>query len=329
MIEVNGAYISADISDIIGELKNQLAINGIQLFYKSIDTSNNVQICCPFHKQGQERKPSMGILKSDGTCHCFACGWVGSIHELISNCFGYDDLGNFGGKWLVKNFLTLEVNSRNDIELGYIRHNRSVVNRSTDISSICYIEEVELDKYRYTHPYWKKRGITDENIIELFDLGYDKETDCITFPIRDKEGNCLFIARRSVRTKYFNYPTGAEKPLYGLFELYQLKEFPKEVIVCESMLDALAFWEVGKYAVALNGTGTSLQFKQLRELPCRKLILATDMDEAGIKARHKLKMHLKNKIVTEYIFPDGIKDANECLCKCGKETLSSLKELFI
>ena len=65
-----------------------------------------------------------------------------------------------------------------------------------------------------------ERGLTDE-VIEEFDIGYDKDTRCITFPVRDKSGGTLFVARRSVDTKYFNYPKEAEKPLYGLFELYQ------------------------------------------------------------------------------------------------------------
>ena len=40
------------------------------------------------------------------------------------------------------------------------------------------------------------------------------KTNCITFPIRDKEGNCLIVARRSVKGKYFNYPSKAKKSVY-------------------------------------------------------------------------------------------------------------------
>ena len=186
-----------------------------------------------------------------------------------------------------------------------------------------------------------KRGLTDE-VIELFDIGYDFVSDCITFPIRDVRGNVLFVARRSVRGKFFNYPEGVEKPLYGLYELrlnsYVIKAYrqldgsvkfesgyPKEIIVCESMLDALSFWTVRKYAVALNGLGNELQFKQLRELPCRRIILATDMDERGLVARKRIKENLHNtKIVTEYYFPKGRKDANDCT----KEELMNLEEIF-
>ena len=124
-------------------------------------------------------------------------------------------------------------------------------------------------------------------------------------------GNTLFIARRSVVTKYFNYPKGVEKPVYGLYELGQQKQFPKEVIICESMLDALTCWVYGKPAVALNGLGNELQFKQLRQMPCRKFILATDNDSAGMKARKRIRENVRNKLITEYIIPDGKKDIND------------------
>lgn len=336
MIKVNEQYITAEVSEIITELSKQLAINGIKRFYKSIDTPKNYMVCCPFHKEGQERKPSMGILKSDGTCHCFACGWVGSISEMISNCFGYDDMGVFGSKWLIKNFLTLQVEERKDIELDVERKNSRNSNSISNSNYSGYIGDEELDKYRYTHPYWAKRGITDEYIIELFDLGYDKETDCITFPIRDIDGNCLFIARRSVRTKYFHYPNGVSKPLYGLYELnLKYKEcvehrlpfnyFPNEVIVCESMLDALTCWQYGRYAVALNGLGNDLQFKQLKEMPCRHLILATDNDDAGMRARMNIAYNVNNKLITQYVLPEGKKDINELT----KDEFYSLQEIFI
>ena len=304
MITANNTVIMADITTIIQELKSQLASNGIYRFYKTIKTPGNVMVCCPFHKDGQEKRPSLGILEKDGTCHCFACGWVGSIQEMISLCFGKNDMGAFGSKWLIKNFVSAEVSERPALDLNFDRHK--------NIPHQQYVTEDELDAYRYTHEYLYKRKMTDE-IIEMFDLGYDHSTDSITFPVRDISGNTLFIARRNVKKKFYNYPAGVEKPLYGLFELHQqLTEFPKSVIVCEGMFDALTCWVYGKYAVALNGLGNDLQFKQLRELPCRELILATDMDEAGLKARDRIKRNVKNKMIYEYRWDLNVaKDIND------------------
>ena len=322
-MEVNNHVILDDTQDILIELRKQLELNGVKRFAKFIDSGNNIQTNCPFHKEGQERKPSFGINKKTGECHCFGCGWSGTLSEMISNCFGKDDFGVYGNKWLIRNFLSVAVESRPDIDVDFYR--RKKITSETKK----YISEQELDSYRYTHPYMYKRKLTDE-IIDLFDIGYDKNTECITFPNRDINGNCLFVARRSVKTKFFNYPQDVEKPVYGLYECNICAKtiknwFPNEIIICESMLDALTCWVYGKYAVALNGTGNENQFKTLRNMPNRKFILATDMDEAGLKARERIRQSLGNKLVTEYVWDINIaKDINDM----NKEYFDSLKEVF-
>ena len=343
---INDIQFSVELIDILQELISQLRANNIPLLQKYKDGPTHIQICCPYHANGLERRPSAGIRKEDGIFHCFACGEVHTLQEVISYCFGHTDdiVGTFGWQWLIRNFATVQVEERKDVEIDYSRNNRSnnrkYVSTVSNDSNRTMVSEQELDKYRYIHPYMYKRGLTDE-IIKLFDIGFDSDTQCITFPVRDINGNCLFVARRSVNTKFFNYPEGVEKPLYGLYELeyvatslvhsssrwgeLEFHGYPDEIIVCESMLDALSFWTVGKYAVALNGLGNELQFKQLRELPCRKIILATDADERGMAARKRIRLNMKNtKIITEYLFPKGRKDANECT----KEELMNLEEVF-
>lgn len=322
-MEVNNHVILDDTQDILIELRKQLEFNGVKRFAKFIDSGNNIQTNCPFHKEGQERKPSFGINKNTGECHCFGCGWSGTFSEMISNCFGKDDFGVYGDKWLIRNFVSVAVESRPDIDVDFCR--RKKITSETKK----YISEQELDSYRYTHPYMYKRKLTDE-IIDLFDIGYDKSTECITFPNRDINGNCLFIARRSVKTKFFNYPQDVEKPVYGLYECNICAKtiknwFPNEIIICESMIDALTCWVYGRYAVALNGTGNENQFKTLRNMPNRKFILATDMDEAGLKARERIRQSLDNKLVTEYVWDINIaKDINDM----SKEYFEGLKEVF-
>ena len=322
-MEVNNHVILDDTQDILIELRKQLELNGVKRFAKFIDSGNNIQTNCPFHKEGQERKPSFGINKNTGECHCFGCGWSGTLSEMISNCFGKDDFGSYGNKWLIRNFLSVAVESRPDIDVDFCRRKKITPETKK------YISEQELDSYRYTHPYMYKRKLTDE-IIDLFDIGYDKSTECITFPNRDINGNCLFIARRSLKTTFFNYQQDVEKPVYGLYECNICAKtiknwFPDEIIICESMIDSLTCWVYGKYAVALNGTGNENQFKTLRNMPNRKFILATDMDEAGLKARERIRQSLGNKLVTEYVWDINIaKDINDM----SKEYFESLKEVF-
>lgn len=351
---INDVQFNCELEDILTELISQLRANNINLIQKHKDGPTHIQLCCPYHANGMERRPSAGLRKSDGIFHCFACNETHSLSEVISHCFGHDDdvVGKFGWQWLLRNFATVQIEERKDVELDFSRVGVRIRNERDNVGQYSqesksnkyivgnfngYVTEEELDKYRYFHPYMYKRGLTDE-IIELFDIGYDASTKSITFPVKDINGNCLFIARRSVVSKFFNYPEGVEKPLYGLYELYtyafsgvknqpfwHVDGIPSEVIVCESMLDALSFWTVGKYAVALNGVESELQIKQLKELPCRKIILATDSDEKGMLARQRIRKKIGNrKLITEYIFPKGRKDANECT----KEELLSLEEIF-
>lgn len=327
MIKVGETIINEDVENILTELKRQLEINGVKRFAKFIRTNNNIQTNCPFHKDGQEKKPSFGVSTIDGMCHCFGCGWKGTLSEMISNVFGKDDFGVFGGQWLIKNFVSIEVENRPELDLNF--------SRSKTIEQQEFVSEATLSKYRLYHSYMYQRKLTDP-IIELFDIGYNEETQCITFPVRDINGNCLFVAERSVNTKFFHYPSGVEKPVYGLYELKEYASsktaskdiwhlIPTEIIVCESMLDALTCWVYGKPAVALNGLGNALQMKQLREMPVRKFILATDMDEAGLKAREFIRAALRNKIVTEYRWDLKIaKDINDM----SKDYFDSLQDNF-
>ena len=231
---------------------------------------------------------------------------------MISRCFGINDLGQYGLNWLKNNFLGEIINSRKfGIDLA----------RGNDQQVLTeFVSDKELNSYRFYHEYMFKRKLTEE-VIEKFDIGYDKNTNCITFPVKDENGNCLFVARRSVISKFFNYPNNVEKPVYGLYEL------PKdcdEVIICESMINALTCYVYGKPAVALNGTGTDYQINQLKKSNIRKFILALDPDVAGRKGAANLRKHLAPyKIITEYKIPEG-KDINDLT----EEEFKNLKEIF-
>ncbi len=348
---IDNTQINADLYDILLELKEQLNYNGIQLFHKiepGNEANKDIQVCCPYHKEGQEKRPSAGFRKEDGMFHCFTCREVHSLPEVISHCFGRNDNGLYGWQWLLKNYVTVKREERN-VEITFERNNvsrKSSILDNNNSNQPIYVSEEELDSYRYIHPYMYKRKLTDD-VIERFDIGYDKNTRCITFPVRDISGNTLFIARRSVVYKYFNYPQGVEKPLYGLYEYNMILQSCvnrfisggrgngktaylksiNELIVCESMIDALTCWVYGKYAVALNGLGNYLQFEQLRNLPCRELILATDNDEAGRKARDRIRKNVTNKIITQYdyaSFPVGAKDINDLT----EEQFKQLRKIF-
>lgn len=338
-----------------------MAQHGIDRFHIFRNNGDNIQTNCPFHKNGQERKPSFGVNGEIDKCHCFACGWAGTIEEMISELYGYQDDGKFGKRWLIKRFNTVEIETRPNIMEGFKNDNNTLyssiydrINRRSDRilcwktrkimegfhgrnnnnftnmdiidanSSVSMLEqhtqdvksyrkytgeitEEELDKYRYIHPYMYERGLTDE-IIERFDIGYDRERKEITFPVRDIEGRCVFVAGRSVERKFFRLPKGLNKPLYQGYRFCDGSY--KVAYITESFLNCLTCWKYDKPAMAMIGTGNQKQYEILNKLPVREYILAFDPDEAGRKATERFKKYVHGKIIKELVYPDD-RDINE------------------
>ena len=120
-MKIDDIEFQEDLTTILNELVIQLRANDISYIQKMTPTATHVQICCPYHSGGMERRPSMGVRKSDGLCHCFTCQKVVGLPELISHCFGKDDGGFSGWNWLLKNFISVEIENRKSIELDYTR----------------------------------------------------------------------------------------------------------------------------------------------------------------------------------------------------------------
>lgn len=323
MIKLQDTIIQSDVRSILDLLKFDLAQHGLDRFHMFRNNGDNIQTNCPFHKGGQERKPSFGVNGEIDKCHCFACGWSGTIEEMISELYGYQDDGVFGKRWLVKRFNTVEIETRPNIMKGFNARNNRLNDRNinrlgninNNIANNTCISDEELDKYRYIHPYMYQRGLTDE-IIERFDIGYDREREEITFPVKDIEGKCVFIASRSVKSKFFRLPKGLDKPVYQAYR-FQHGEY-KEAYITESFLNCLTCWKYDKPSMAMIGTGNQKQYEILNNLPVRTYILCFDPDEAGRKATERFKRYVHGKIIKEIVYPDNrdINDLQEEFLNC-------------
>lgn len=317
--------VLATVADIMILLKRELQQENIALLHDLVIPDykgQDISFTCPKHKHGQESKPSAGITQiiknkgvPAGTWSCFTCKSHGDITELISFCFGKNDGGIFGKKWILDRFCDYEIENRD----GFF-HKLGEKKEEPKKKEQTYITEKELDSYRYTHPYMYKRHLTDETI-NTFDIGYDpnfrlKEElsplPCITFPVKDSNGNCLFIARRSIEGKLFHYPHAVDKPLVYLWEIKHLFPDTKELYIVESNLNALVLIQYGFPAIAILGTGSESQYKLLRELPYRVYHIATDNDEAGNYGAEKLRKALyKYKLIDRYTIDTPKKDIND------------------
>ncbi len=238
---------------------------------------------------------------------------------MISQLYGYQDNGKYGKNWLIKHFNSVEIETRPNLMgvlNGSSNNNSNILNNKY---SGKYIPESLLDSYRYIHPYMYKRGLTDE-IIEEFDIGYDKSRSCLTFPILDLDGNCVFVATRNVSNKFFTLPKDLEKPIYQAYRFTNGKY--KEAWIVESFLNCLTLWKYGIPSMALIGTGNKHQYDILSKLPVRSYVLAFDPDNAGYKATQRFRRNVKNKLIKEVVYKDD-RDINDL-----QEEVKSLEVVF-
>lgn len=328
MISVNGMELDTTYQQLLIDLKGSLMCNGIFLLNDIKPTGDNIMITCPVHKDGHEHKPSCGVsivpkyqgtkIIEPGTVHCFTCGYTAPLSNFISNCFGYNDGGIFGNKWIKAQYNTgLTVKTRK-VELNL---SRQVITHK----ELPTVPQEVLAGYRYTVGYMYNRGLTDD-IIEQFDIGYDSKDDCITIPVPNLKGEVKWLQRRSIVGKKYYIPSGINKTDYllGASEVLRLKLYKQPVYIVESPFNMLTLWKLGFPAICIFGTGGGNQYKMLNKLPIRHYIIALDPDEAGRKGSRKLLHNLgKTKLLSKVNYIDH-RDINELDTEFKKLKISSI-----
>ena len=290
-------------------------------------------IYCPFHNDGHERRASFGILIRDqvrngrvypaGFSHCFTCNYHKNIIDFVTDVLNQNRDSKSAVDWLTENIPGFSYDE-SDFEYLVPRDMVKQINANFAVEMLKsfeapkdYVSEEELAGYRFTVPYMYERGLTDE-LIDKFDIGVDmnyvppgrkRKVPCVTFPVRDINGKVLTIVRRSIKGKAFYLPANISKPLYGI---YEFPKNSKRVMIVESCFNALTSWKYGIPAIALLGTGTALQIKQLKSLGVEEYILGLDPDDAGDRASNKLKSALKSTAIVRRLIdiPAG-KDIND------------------
>ena len=291
--------------DLIKELSQYIFIKTGKRYFNRIKvTPKDIMVSCPYHKGGQENKPSMGIkLYTDeyqiaGTCNCFTCHTTTDIAQMVKDLLGamYDKD---------------DIEERFGLTEGML--NAAVVKKQTNTIKLVVpknerIQESVLRGYRFYNEYLKNRGIT-EKTANVYDIGYDSINDQITFPIKDIYNKCIGIGRRAIKEKQYYYPSGMKKPLYGIYELPQIV---RHLYCVEGPFNLWSLYQYRKTGVALLGTGSSSQYHDLLKIECKDYVLALDGDDAGRDGTYKLGTFLKanNKIVYVADVLDG-KDIND------------------
>ena len=171
---------------------------------------NNVVITCPFHKDGFENRPSCQVYDADtsdlerGTFHCFTCGYRAPLVKAVADI--YEISTDKAKQFLIDNYSHTTIEETLDLP---------VISLEKPIVKVNSLTEDILTKYDYYHPYMWQRKLT-KDIVDKFRIGYDPETNCLTFPVYDEHNQLVLITRRSVETKMFKIEADKEKPIYLL-----------------------------------------------------------------------------------------------------------------
>jgi DNA primase len=152
--------------------------------------------------------------------------------------------------------------------------------------------------------------------------GAEHFASCITFPLFDAEGRVAgFYGRRILSNSgpAHLYLPGAHR---GLFNREAARVYPEELLLTESVIDALSLIALGiPNALPCYGVGgfTSEHAALLRDERVKCVAIGFDSDEPGRKAAEKLAERLQEAgLSVKLIAPPRVKDWNEYLVSGGK-----------
>ena len=155
-----------------------------------------------------------------------------------------------------------------------------------------------------------------EEVGLLRPTGHEHFSGCVVFPVMDGEGHVVEVYGRKLNdnlrqgTVYHLYLPG---PHCGVWNLDALRE-SKEVILCESIIDALSFWVAGfENVTSAYGTNgfTQEHLEAFKAYGTERVLIAFDRDPAGDKAAAALADKLGSEGIGCFrvLFPRGL-DAN-------------------
>jgi DNA primase catalytic core len=304
---------------------------------------------CPFH---DDKEPSLVISPEKNLWHCLgACGEGGDVINWMMKSQGVSfrhavELlreGEFSS--LAAQPVKRTTVTKLDLPLDAGAEDQALLMQVVD-----YYHEA-LKQHPDALEYLNKRGLNNPELIDHFKLGVANRTLAYRLPEKNRkagaeirgrlqqigilresghehfngslvipivnDGRVLELYGRKLRddlrkgTAYHLYLSG---PHRGVFNLDALKE-SKEIILCESLIDALTFWNAGYRNVTasygVNGFTDEL-LAAFKQHGTERVLIAYDRDAAGEKAATELAEKLLKAGIDCYRihFPKGM-DANE------------------
>lgn len=307
-------------------------------------------MCCPFH---DDKTPSLKISADKNVFHCFGCGASGTVIDWVMKTQGVsfrhacEILLNDAGV----NLSEIADVKRNTVPKLESPLSLGVDDQVLLSQVINYYHEVLLQTPEALD-YLASRGLNDVEMIKHFKLGFANRTLGFRLPLANRKDGKAIRSQlqnigifRSSGHEHFNgsivipvcdahgfvteaygrkirsgLRKGTPMHLYlpgahvGVFNAEGLR-LDREVILCESIIDALTFWVNGYHNVTCSyGTGgfTDDILQAFKDNNIRRVLIAYDRDKAGNDAALKLSKKLNAEGFDTYriLFPKDM-DAND------------------
>lgn len=166
----------------------ELVLEAARKYLRFVKTSGprNVGGPCPFHKDGQEKKPSFYINTKNGLYFCHSCHASGTLSQ----------------------FLKAMGESGEAVDLAFRMAKEAEPERENRLTEIArgehFLNEAILGVFQFCPVNLVDAGF-DEKLLQKLEVGFDREEQRIIFPIRDLYGKLVGITGRTVIDDYPRY----------------------------------------------------------------------------------------------------------------------------
>ena len=308
--------------------------------------------CCPFH---EDDTPSLVITPDKNLFNCFGCGVGGTVIDWVMKTQG---VSFKHAVELLRKDISLvadhSVKKYNTVP-KLAPPLADDADKQTALQQVIAFYHKSFRESTEAQNYLKQRGLDDVELINYFKLGYANRTLGLHLPQKNRQSGArlrgllqeIGIYRHSGH-EHFNgslvipiindhnvtevygrkllgnkLRKGTPQHLYlpgpheGIFNKDGLSN-TKEIILCESLIDALTFWRWGFRHVTtsygVNGFTDEL-LQCFIEKNIQRVLIAYDRDPAGDKAASALAKRLNKNNIDAYriLFPKNM-DANEYAC---------------
>ena len=166
---------------------------------------NNIGGPCPFHKGGEEKKPSFYVNTKTGLYYCHACNVKGTFSDFL-RLMGVPN-------YIINTQLELEEEYQKSIPVKL----KKIPHRDFRKGEY-FVDEAILGIFNKCPTGLLTAGF-DKQLLQQLEIGFDNDEMRITFPIRDLYGRLVGISGRTVIDEF---------PRYKVYKAHNYQKYESE-----------------------------------------------------------------------------------------------------